>query len=450
MSVILMFNTAIWSIWSITKVFLSVVFIFTSLLIYSLKKAKHVRPITLFIVMTLSLIIVALFTNAHLHRLYFVIMGHDYKDDAIMLPLFAAHSILSLKNPYLANYLHSMLDRGDFGFLYQLVPYTHTPIEPGAFTPYKGFTPYIDPQGKYFLGGHRINYIGFFDYPPGTAIYQIPAQALKIPVGLWLTLSYTLMLLIVFIKTWRKGLERILIAIVVVSIAYFISVFVQTFIILDVAPYIVLVLLALTFSENPKVFGILLGLAAATMPQATLLALYMLIMAYSEFGYKYTRDALVSALPVFVGVLLPFLYPNPIEVIKRMYFPILATLPVGGISITAIIENFIFHVAWPSPLFKPLPYIAIVVTLMLYGFHYEKLRDVGLTLPILVIMFFSRASSYYMAFYPLIAFVAWLMITSEKEPVRPGILRDLRYLNGCIRDDFSKIAASLRVRRREG
>ncbi|MEB3691259.1 MAG: hypothetical protein G5Z43_001359 [Caldisphaeraceae archaeon] len=414
----------------------------------SRRKPMRIRSYHVFLILGFSLVFAALLVSFYFsNHLYYVVMGHNYKPDYIILTKFAAKSILRGKNPYLQDYSVEMNNSRDFGNLLSLIQYSSKPIILEKIQPIKIYTPYYDPSGNIVIHGYPVKYVTFYDYPPFSALFYIPAILLNIPSGWWLSIVYSITLLVLFFKIKDSG-KRLLMMITFLA-GYFISVHEYAFIRTSI-PYVILTILSLCFLNNPWIFGALLGLSATTMPEATLLVLYMFVMTYSEFGYRYTRNAIISATIVIIGVIVPFLYPNPVEAIRRMYFPVLATLPVSGVGIVSLIERYIFNSYWPLPMLKLLPYLVVVASLILYGLYYKRLREIGLMLPILPIMFFNRSSIDYMAFYPLIAFVAWLMITSEKEPVRPGILRDLRHLNGCIRDDFSKIAASLRVRRREG
>jgi uncharacterized membrane protein len=381
-------------------------------IVYFIKSRKQLGSLGLLTLLTLLLGIHALIVQHYLQRTYLVVMGHNFKNDALMLSIFGVQDLIHGKNPYFENHLQDMLSRKDFGDLLKIIPYCKSPINLSNYSPVKALTPYIDPNGSYMFAEQRVSFVEFYDYPPGLLLIFLPDALLGLPMAYWLTLLYAIALLLLFVKLWKLGLPVALAAALMAYTGYFLVILGFAFA-QNTTPYVATILLALAFLERPKLFGALMGLAAATMFQAMLLALYIVPLIYFELGEKHLRKAAMFAIATFAITVLPFLYPRPLEALKRMYFPIFATLPASGISVTAILENFVFHSTWPVKAFRLLPYLVLTITWLIYWRYYERLKELGLLMPMLVIMFFHRALTYYLVYYPMIAFFVWLILLDK-------------------------------------
>lgn len=382
-------------------------FIVTPFMIYFRNLVFKISPYLLFLIILSLSTLVLLFIPSELHGTNFIVMGHGYIGDAMLLPDLASQSIINGVNPYICNYSQVMNSLPYFGSLYEIFHYSNDVINISQLHASKVFTPYYTPNGTYYYHGLPTENITFYDYPPMNAIFLVPAHLFNIPIRLWELLVYIIIISLIFLKFMRRGdWEKALALTLILMSGYFVSSYGFVFL-MDSTSWIVLIILGLTFYESPLIFGLLTGMAVDSMPQAIILFPYLLIYLNTKFGGNYVKRFLTTSIVISILLLLPFVITYP-KSLYLMLFPVLAKLPMVGIGIVTIIGIFVFHTIWPLTLFKPIPYITLALTLIITYLFRKRLEEVSLMIPIYVILTFTRSYPEYLIYYPYIAFLVWL------------------------------------------
>lgn len=383
-------------------------FFSSPLVVYFRNLIFKISPYLLFVIILSLSTLVLLLIPSELHGTNFIVMGHGYMGDAMLLPDLASQSIINGVNPYICNYSQVMNSLPYFGSLYEVFQYSNNDvINISQLHASKVFTPYYTPNGTYYYYGLPTQNVTFYDYPPVTALFLVPAHLFNIPISLWELLLYVIAVSLIFLKFVRRGdWEKALILTLILMSGYFVSSYGFVFL-LDSNSWIVLIILGLTFYEYPLIFGLFTGMAVDSMPQAILLFPYLLIYLNTKFGRNYVKHFLITSIAISTLILLPFVITYP-KSLYLMLFPVLAKLPMVGIGIVTIIGIFVFHTIWPLPLFKPIPYITLAITLIITYIFRKRLEEVSLMIPIYVILIFTRSYPEYLIYYPYIAFLVWL------------------------------------------
>ncbi|MUN29017.1 hypothetical protein [Sulfuracidifex metallicus] len=355
----------------------------------------------------ISLAISAYFLNG----LWYIVMGHNYESDAYLLMSLASQAISQGQNPYLFNFFHQMISDPNFGKLFLAFKYSNTPMDPSSLKPTPVFTPYYDPSGPYFDLGVKVNYVTFYDYPPGLAIVLAPAHLLNIPISFWESIMYSVSIVALFISIHDE--KMMLYTAVALLSGIFISFFGEAFS-SDITPWVSIIVLAIALRRIPILAGTLSGVAAVMMPEATVLIPFIWILIYFEMDNTYFKKFLFSSITAGSIITLPFLVLYP-KTLQMMLFPIIFKLPVDGVSFSSILTVYLFHSQWPISSIELLPYIVFILSLIISLLIYYRLREGILLFPMFVIMTFTRANLEYMVFYPLLALFAWATV-SAREP----------------------------------
>ncbi|WP_149564964.1 hypothetical protein [Sulfuracidifex tepidarius] len=415
------------SIYLLVMMSLTVMFVPISIMIERAKSLitrlseKTVSCLT-FLFMTVAMVGIALgVSDLLLNGLWFVVMGHNYESDAFLLSVLAAKEMVDLHNPYSFVFLHDMLESPQFGKVFSMFRYSNSPIDLNDLKPSPVFTPYLDPSGQFIKYGARVNYVDFYDYPPGMALSMIPALLLRIPVSLWESLLYVFSIVTLFLSIRNE--KNLLYVLVFILSGVFVTFYGEAFE-SDLSPWISLILIAISFRKYPLISGALTGFAATTMPEATVLVPFILILIYNEMGKQFFLRFLISGILLSALLVLPPILIDPSS-LTMMFFPILAKLPVNGVSLTTLISLYIFHSYWPVSFLSIFPYVALIGSIAISVIFYNKIREGILMFPVFIVLNFTRAEIEYFAFYPLVAFLAWLLITREKEITRSEGLKVL-------------------------
>ncbi len=405
------------SIYLLIAVSLTVMFIPLSIMIeraksFITKLSDRTISSMTFLFMSVAMVGIAFaVSDLLLNGLRFVVMGHNYESDAFILSVLATKELVGLHNPYSLTFLQAMLSSPQFGKVFSVFQYSVSPINLNDMRPFPVFTPYLDPSGKFIMYGTKVNYIDFYDYPPGMALSMVPAILLRIPVSLWESLLYIFALIALFTSIREE--KDLLYASVVILSGVFVAFYGEAFT-SDVSPWVSLILLALSFRKYPLISGALTGFAAITMPEATVLVPFVLILIYNEMQKSFFLRFIASGVSLVALVMLPFVLTDPGS-LEMMFFPILAKLPVNGVSLTAFISLYVFNSYWPVSSLSFLPYAVLIASIVFSILFYNKIREGVLMFPIFIVLTFTRAEIEYLAFYPLIAFLTWLLVTRKKE-----------------------------------
>ncbi|BCU70255.1 hypothetical protein [Stygiolobus caldivivus] len=397
---------------------LFILFAITPLIIYFRDLVFKINSWFIFIIIVLVSVMILGFIPSQLHGTNFVLMGHGYIGDAMLLPNLASESIIKGINPYTCNFQQIMARDPYFGSLYKIIPYSDVPINLTSINASKVFTPYYTPKGTYMYYGLPTDNVTFYDYPPMNAIFLIPAHLLHIPIRLWEPLTYEVAITALFLQLLRrKEWEKSLALVVIILSGYFVSLYGFTFL-LDSTSWIVFIILGMAFYDIPFVFGLMTGLAIDSMPQAIVLFPFLLIYVYEKMGKDYFKQYFLTAVLSALLILLPFVLTYP-ESLYLMLFPVIAKLPMAGIGITTLLGTAVYHTVWPLSSFKPIPYITLAITLTLGYLLRKRLGEVLIMLPMYIILTFTRSYPEYLLYYPYIAFLLW--ITMEKMTSYQGI-----------------------------
>ena len=304
-------------------------------------------------------------------------MGGKY--DSYVLQVLAARALVSGLNPYMVNYT---------AVLVSSVPATHLT--------------YLYRSGPPYNVSSALGVVGVLDYPAFSFLYYVPAVLLRIPGNAWDAVVLGAALSIVFIRL-KDPYRRLLLPIISAGMLYFL---------LDPTTYDPLtgwlapVLLVLTFSSNPVISGVLLGLAISYREYAVVPAMVYFALA-ARRGVKGVGLGVLAMAVTIVAVNAPFLVWTGPLFIKEVLMPVKYRLDIEGLGLASV--YFITGRPLPKDPLLGATAALVLLTPVLAYYLYDSVGGLAYAIAALAFMFYPRPLYSYWAWFPWIGAIDYLL-----------------------------------------
>lgn len=314
------------------------------------------------------------------------------KTDGYVLQVEGAKRLLNGNNPYLYDYGTEILN--------QVPGYFRTPKTP--------FASNVDVS-------QTSNIVTHLDYPPASVLWYLPSQALGIDGAAQDIVAMMLLIGVIFYLTPHKYRPFVGVFVLVDwNFILFPSAYIPD------SGWVVPTVLALILFHYPRANALLLAFAASYRPQPIIIATFMGVMAYHEYGLPYLKRWVLTGLAATAAINIPFaLWTGVGRYWEYITIPISISIPPGGVGPAILVKYGIVSVnpLTIKPFFTVAVFFAWFTSLLVVYLFYEDLGAGMYALPGIVLWFHWRSLQNYMLWIPLLVFTVYLLGIPERDPV---------------------------------
>ncbi len=343
-----------------------------------------------------------------------VLLFYGGKTDSYVLQYAAAKAILNGENPYTMNFSSVLKESIDSGVL-----------------PISKVTYVYEPSTTRYAGSEIIGFVDRFDYPAMAALYYIPAILLGISGVYWDAIIIGLALGIVYLKADTPIRHLILALFASGAFSFFGIMYLGS----PHAGWVAPLMVAMAYSSNPIVSGIMLGLSSSYRETAVIFSAFFAVYVLRKYGWhRFTR---FSASYVVTGLIvnLPFFLLDPHAFIHNIMLPASYNLYPEGFGLSSL--HYI-GVSIDKRLSMILFVASFMVLLIISYVYFSKIETILFTFPSLVFLFYYRPMTvYYEYFFVINAMYLVLSSRPEHPEINVKLLRYSRWLA------YTVVAASI-------